>query len=588
MIVDPIQSAIAAYKGIDDVFRQDRLDEERRQQQGFQNNLALSQDQRAQESHQLLKDKADKQQKLADVQSLRHRAATKSLTDEDLTIMKQDPYLKKFFEDTSLIDEHLAAVGQIHADAPTLLQSAPSQHDDPKEWIKTRLQAKDRILNNLTLLTKDQLLQRNPNNPNEDVKLTNAVFSGEHQGLAIEAEFKKKNGETVNGVLTEGKSSRSDDPVKFYNVKDIMTGVTNNGKMLAGLKAALEARAIQLGDTALSEGLNKVAAGRIQNEQEWVGAEDNPNFRTLLDDPVMGAAFKNITAVTKAFGGSPKEALVKAQGVIEKVQTLAADKAEGQAFISTFSGIMEAAGKNPSNPYGSMVEFFNSNPAMVGRKGAVEAVKAAQAAIASDRKNKSDQRRDELGWAKVSAIAAKSNASAANSGSKAANQEKRDIAVRLRDAQRSYAVAVKSGDPTVINEAIDLLEYTNDQAKSVGVPLVKIPSHRESAEDTEAFRLQAVENLKAQRGAVGRLFNSSPSPKAVEAEMQRLRKTGTVPASQTAQAAATQQAPAPAAPAQQQSGKAFLSGNQVSVNGQSYPMNPDGTVTISGRKYRVQ
>jgi hypothetical protein len=114
MIVDPIQSAIAAYKGIDDVFRQDRLDEERRQQQGFQNNLALSQDQRAQESHQLLKDKADKQQKLADVQSLRHRAATKSLTDEDLTIMKQDPYLKKFFEDTSLIDAHLAAVGQIH------------------------------------------------------------------------------------------------------------------------------------------------------------------------------------------------------------------------------------------------------------------------------------------------------------------------------------------------------------------------------------------------------------------------------------------------------------------------------------------
>lgn len=28
MIVDPIQSAITAYKGVDDVFRQDRLDDE--------------------------------------------------------------------------------------------------------------------------------------------------------------------------------------------------------------------------------------------------------------------------------------------------------------------------------------------------------------------------------------------------------------------------------------------------------------------------------------------------------------------------------------------------------------------------------
>jgi hypothetical protein len=56
-------------------------------------------------------------------------------------------------------------------------------------------------------------------------------------------------------------------------------------------------------------------------------------------------------------------------------------------------------------------------------------------------------------------------------------------------------------------------------------------------------------------------------------------------------AAATPSAPPqPGIPAQtqQQAGKAFLTGNQVTVNGQSYPLNPDGTVTISGRKYRVQ
>jgi hypothetical protein len=116
------------------------------------------------------------------------------------------------------------------------------------------------------------------------------------------------------------------------------------------------------------------------------------------------------------------------------------------------------------------------------------------------------------------------------------------------------------------------------------------------------LRQQAIENLKAQRGAIGKFFNSSPNPKAVEAEMQRLRKTG-VPANQTA--VPHNQAVAPPKPSSappnisttnmppdrqppQQTGKAFLSGNNVMVNGQSYPLNSDGTVTIAGRKYRVQ
>lgn len=98
---------------------------------------------------------------------------------------------------------------------------------------------------------------------------------------------------------------------------------------------------------------------------------------------------------------------------------------------------------------------------------------------------------------------------------------------------------------------------------------------------------------------------TSPSPKAVEEEMNRLRKSGTA----APQPAAVQMAPShgPAAvkpsaappttsntglpqPAakQQANGNAFLHGNAVTVNGQSYPLNPDGTVTISGRKFRVQ
>jgi len=392
-------------------------------------------------------------------------------------------------------------------------------------------------------------------------------------------------------IATTGRSNADDDTISSLTLPELQqktAELIKSGETVMGIRRkALEAEYLRRSPVA-REGINKALAGRFENEQAWKAAGESPELTSLYSDPLLGNAMKNISTVTKAFGGSPKEALVKAQGVIEKAQTLAADKAEGQAFISTFSGIMEAAGKNPTSPYNGMTEFLKNNPALIGRKGAVDAVKAAQTAIASDRKNQTDQRRDELGWARVEALAARSGRSGVSEETKAANLAKRDISVRLRDAQRAYVQAVKGGDPAAINDAVDSISYLNDQAQEVGVPLAKVPTKRETAEETEALRQLAVENLKTQRGAIGRFFNKSPNPKAVQVEMERLRKTGTKPASPTAQAAAAQQVSAPPAQHQQQAGKALLSGNQVQVNGQSYPLNPDGTVTISGRKYRVQ
>jgi len=71
----------------------------------------------------------------------------------------------------------------------------------------------------------------------------------------------------------------------------------------------------------------------------------------------MGSSFKNLATVTRVFGGTPREALAKAQGIIEKVQTLSADKAEGQAFIDTFGGIMDAAGKTLETHISALLIF---------------------------------------------------------------------------------------------------------------------------------------------------------------------------------------------------------------------------------------
>jgi len=245
---------------------------------------------------------------------------------------------------------------------------------------------------------------------------------------------------------------------------------------------------------------------------------------------------------------------------------------------------------------------------MIGRKGAVEAVKAAQTAIASGRKDQADQRRDDLGWARVGAIASRSASSAT---SKTVSQDKRDATLRLREAQRAYAAAVKSGDPDKINEAVDFIEDLNANARDVGVKPLPVPKRPMTTEQEEALRTQAVENLKAKRGVVGRFFNNTPSPKAVADEMKRLQQSGAQPPNaepqmadgrQTAhtpgsavQAAkartstpVTRATPAGKAQPQVQPAKAILSGNAVVVNGQSHPLNPDGTVTIGGRKYRVQ
>lgn len=254
MIVDPVQSAIAAYKGVDDIFRQDRLDEERKQQQAFQNNLALTQDKRAQESHQLQMDKVDRQQKLQAVQSLRYRLASKApLTDEDLEILEQDPIVSKYLKNPKLIDEALQATAELHVKIPALLQDKPAPTQTTEEFMQARMKAKQDLLKNVNMLpTVPERLGRSGK------KGEIGEFFTTENGLVVEKQY-QENGKTVKVPLTENASTDPNDKIKFYGIKDVMTKITNNAKMLDGLKAALEARSVELGDTRLLEDAEKKA-----------------------------------------------------------------------------------------------------------------------------------------------------------------------------------------------------------------------------------------------------------------------------------------------------------------------------------------
>lgn len=103
--------------------------------------------------------------------------------------------------------------------------------------------------------------------------------------------------------------------------------------------------------------------------------------------------------------------------------------------------------------------------------------------------------------------------------------DRRDIATRLRDAQRGHQAALKTGDPDAINQAIGMIENLNEAATASGVKPLPVPNRIFTNDENTAIRLQAVKNLEAQRGKVSSMFGVKPSIKDVGEEVQRLKRT---------------------------------------------------------------
>jgi hypothetical protein len=112
-----------------------------------------------------------------------------------------------------------------------------------------------------------------------------------------------------------------------------------------------------------------------------------------------------------------------------------------------------------------------------------------------------------------------------NSGERTNLVNKRDISIRLRDAQRGHQAAVKTGDPDAINEAVDMIEYLNEDAKQAGVNPLPVPNRRFSSEETRVIQEQAKKNLQEKQGKLSKVFGSAPSKPAIDQEVRRLKLT---------------------------------------------------------------
>lgn len=104
-------------------------------------------------------------------------------------------------------------------------------------------------------------------------------------------------------------------------------------------------------------------------------------------------------------------------------------------------------------------------------------------------------------------------------------QTKRDIATRLREAQRGHQNAIKSGDPDTIIDSVDLIEALNADAKENGVTPMPVPNRPFSSSEDEAIKAQALKNLEEQRGSTSKFFGIKPNIIAVNVEARRLKQT---------------------------------------------------------------
>lgn len=530
MIVDPVQSAISAFKDVDGVFRQDRLDKERVDQQKFQNNLATGQDQRAAESHGLVMQQDARQRQQEGIQSLRYKLSTDptSLTEDDFQVMSKDPKLSKYLTQPDLIVRDIGITADLHNDVPKLIGVPKLISEAPDDASKQALvtdaaDAKKRIMTGLTLLGKDRLVA-NPENTDGEVQ--NLLMTP--NGLVIEGRFTKKDGKEVVAPLTEGKSSGPDDPVNFYNIKDIMTNITSNAKMLSGLKTALEARGVELGDKTL---IDKAEATSKGHAAAKVLEDELPNMTPAQQLQANTA----IGFLKSGEAKSVEEALRLSALVKPGKQGMALP--EGSIYIDPSTG--KTIAENPKSA--GKGDRFKTEEGVKGRPGWVQDVYTdgdGKEVKRGEPRLQFNPRPDNSG---------KSNKELERESRADIDKSAAELAKRRVSVNRNSAAANASGDPDAIREA------TRDA----------------DAYNAESAALTA--KFEAHKREFGRNYTPTSAPPSRSAGME------SPPVAPTAKAKA-------AAP----SNKATSDGKNVTFQGKSYPLNADGTVTISGKKYKVQ
>lgn len=341
---------------------------------------------------------------------------------------------------------------------------------------------------------------------------------------------------------------------------DEMMAETIQKKKMNLAAAAIKARAATGADPAAQRILDEEAGKTIGIER--VKAEATPiidGLRQYLPKDYEGQ-FAILQAGASSGAISPLEITKSSLDLIKDVTNKNAENTDAIASLKVIKGYM-ANSKNSE---------LQSLAAAI-TESAFKKPKSALATIETLRKAIHDTN--------MEGLKAKSEEAKANRPDKTEAmfnlQTRRDVATRLREAQRGYQAALKSGDPDAINEAVSQIESLNTAGNDYGVTPQPVPSRVFTSAENDQIKAQAIKNLKEQRSGIGKFLGTSPNVIAVNQEIKRLKQTikpgSIVSDSQTQQPQATA-AMADMPPAAQNPGRTI----RDTVSGKRYRSNGSG------------
>ena len=318
MDVNPVNQAVQSFSAVNDVFRQDRLDEQNKQQREFENQRQAAADARAQaeglraqETHNKAMEQFQNQKNVAMGDSIKYKSMKQIPLDADeLTYIHQnapnDPLLDHYLKNPDQIAAGKNAIGELHNDLEPFLKGTLPDSDRESTY--------QRIMKNATVLDPLRL---------QGKKIVDIIPSPTHGGFAFEVEKqvpeldesgkpKVENGKpvmkSVRGVLTENGQSAEEnpnDPVKFYKINDLMGNALQRFSTLDNIQNSMSAAGIKYGDKkALDQAISAtdskdLGAALDEGMKNWDDSKTNAQNYAAIKSGMLKSG-KPVALVDKA------------------------------------------------------------------------------------------------------------------------------------------------------------------------------------------------------------------------------------------------------------------------------------------------
>jgi hypothetical protein len=326
-------------------------------------------------------------------------------------------------------------------------------------------------------------------------------------------------GQVHEAPFTVGAGTEPTAPVKEFTVNQFTDRLARERDLIGALDH-IESLRVSAGDKDAAKGVESEIALQKENRRMETWLTD-PSVSAILQNPTYGKQAQAVIAAAKSGIAKPDAAFTQLAAISLKTADESKNEEDTKAALSMIIKGRDSLKGAESfiDKLASSVELDSNGNIISFKDGAVfkSAKSALQAADPIIKIAGENWRNTQTNNAHIA------NANKAKTQEKI--QTKRDISTRLREAQRGYHTALKTGDPDAINEAIGFIESLNSDALENGVTPMPVPDRPYTSAENEAIKAQAIKNLEEQRNGVSKFFGTKPNIVAINIEARRIKET---------------------------------------------------------------